>query len=292
MTSAFEKVRNSPYLQRIPERWEIAQKIVLKFDPQKEFNAYATIKDGKPHIYVYCEFLRVAAAVCAAYLVGERGRDLLMLIDAAMKGPVMINGEVNRKELDTLLESYMAHVIAHEAGHLVKRHLQTPYVSLLGYCQMRANEFFEYLPAELQRAIVEYLQKTAAIADGRGYFEKISAQLQNNVLEVMQQMLAKVYIRDYHIHSREQEREADMEAIQIIREMNMADYFLEGQLLVCLSLAKINHSNVYQALANNMTHPAGPERLITFLESNRAELLKSLISPEDLEVYTDFAREV
>ena len=260
---AFEKIINSPYLKRIPERWAIARAIECFSEKKDEYNAYATMRGGKPKVFVYSEFLRVTVAVCAGYLTGIRGEELLEFIRKAYAGHVTINGEIIQQSLDSLTESYLTHVLAHEIGHHIKRHLLSPHLTLENFCRN--------------------------ILKAQKGFDDLSAEAQNKVIEMVKGEYLEEYSRIMNLRDREEEREADMEAIQIIREIGMPDFFLEGQLLEELTMAAADPITVEQSLAMGTTHPASIERLRTFLESNRLELEKSLVTRQELQVYMKFA---
>lgn len=262
--NVFDKVIDSPYLKRIPERWQIASKIICTYAEDDSLNAFATVLDDKPVVCVHSEFLRVCVAVCAGYLTGVRGRDIFTFAKKATKGAVIINGEIIQQSLDALTESYLGYVLAHEIGHIIKRHAFTPFPDFSQFAIRRLMLF-----------------------DSK--FSERSNEEQVKLFEANKEALAAEYAKAEEIYSREKEREADMEAIQIIRETGMTDFFLEGQLLMMLTFAAIDSTTVEEALAKGHTHPASIERLRTFIESNKSELEKSLVTRKELEAYMQFA---
>ena len=260
----FEKVINSPYLKRIPERWQLAGAIKYAYTEDDSFNAFATVIDDTPVVCVHSGFLRVCTALCAGYLTGVRGRELFSFARKAYAGAVTINGEIVQQELDALTESYLGYVVAHEIGHIIKRHVFTPFPNFGQFAYRRLALF-------------------------NSKFSELSEDAQIKLIEANKEALAAEYEKAREIYNREKEREADMEAIQIIRETGMTDFFLEGQLLMMLTFAAIDSTTAEEALAKGHTHPASIERFRTFIESNRSELEKSLITRQELEIYMEFA---
>jgi hypothetical protein len=211
-------------------------------------------------------FHRFVSAACAGYLTGVRGRELVDFIKKCAAGPVRINGQIIRQELEALAASFLSHVIAHEVGHLIKKHTAIPFPSFGDYF---LNQLLLTVPESKEWSVEKMAAVIEKLASDEKYIRQYNMEMENKV--------------------REQEREADMEAVEIIRESSTEDFFLEGQLLCRVALAGLNSFSPREAVLQQSSHPSGRERLKSFIESHRTDLQKCGIRPQELKDYVDFA---